>query len=212
MQQRMVLAVAMIGFALVATSCGAAAEKLSEEAAERALESASGGDVDLDISGDGDEFTVNVDSEDGTFSIGSDVELPSELQIPVPDGGSATSAGTQEGSAFASITYPIERYDELIAFYDNWTAGTGGEWDTSTTTFLDAPVVILMACDERAIGGPQIAAGIAGQNMNLAAMSLGLGFCWIGFKPTATTESKVPRITVRQIEKTTIYKLDCCTL
>lgn len=135
MQQRMVLAVAMIGFALVATSCGAAAEKLSEEAAERALESASGGDVDLDISGDGDEFTVNVDSEDGTFSIGSDVELPSELQIPVPDGGSATSAGTQEGSAFASITYPIERYDELIAFYDNWTAGTGGEWDTSTTTF-----------------------------------------------------------------------------
>jgi hypothetical protein len=135
MQQRMLLAVAMIGFALVATSCGAAAEKLSEEAAERALESASGGDVELDVSGDGDEFTVNVDSEDGTFSIGSDIELPSELQIPVPDGGSATTAGTQEGSAFASITYPIDRYDELVAFYDNWTAGTGGEWDTSTSTF-----------------------------------------------------------------------------
>jgi alkylation response protein AidB-like acyl-CoA dehydrogenase/nitroreductase/NAD-dependent dihydropyrimidine dehydrogenase PreA subunit len=47
--------------------------------------------------------------------------------------------------------------------------------------FLDAPLVILMACDDRAIGGPQIQAGIAGQNMNLAAMSLGLGFCWVGF-------------------------------
>ena len=134
MQRRIVLAAAMIGFALVATSCGAAAEKLSEEAAERAIESASGGDVELDVSGDGDEFTVNVDSEDGTFSIGSDVEIPSELQIPVPDGGSATSAGTQEGSVFASITYPIGRYKELVTFYDDWTSGTGDEWDTSTST------------------------------------------------------------------------------
>jgi alkylation response protein AidB-like acyl-CoA dehydrogenase/nitroreductase/NAD-dependent dihydropyrimidine dehydrogenase PreA subunit len=47
--------------------------------------------------------------------------------------------------------------------------------------FLGAPVVILVACDDRSIGGPQIQAGICGQNMNLAAMSLGLGFCWIGF-------------------------------
>jgi nitroreductase/NAD-dependent dihydropyrimidine dehydrogenase PreA subunit len=47
--------------------------------------------------------------------------------------------------------------------------------------FLNAPVVILVACDDRAIGGPQIAAGICGQNMNLAALSLGVGFCWVGF-------------------------------
>jgi alkylation response protein AidB-like acyl-CoA dehydrogenase/nitroreductase/NAD-dependent dihydropyrimidine dehydrogenase PreA subunit len=59
--------------------------------------------------------------------------------------------------------------------------GMGSITKKNAPTFLDAPVVILMACDERAIGGPQIAAGIAGQNMNLAAMSLGLGFCWIGF-------------------------------
>jgi hypothetical protein len=135
MQRRVVVAAVVIGFALVATSCGAAAEKLSEEAAERALESAGGGDVELDVSGDGDEFTVNVESEDGTFSVGSDVEIPSELQIPVPDGGSATTAGTQDGAVFVSLTYPIERYDELVAFYDDWTAGTGGEWDTSTSTF-----------------------------------------------------------------------------
>ncbi|MEW6267508.1 MAG: nitroreductase family protein [Thermodesulfobacteriota bacterium] len=48
-------------------------------------------------------------------------------------------------------------------------------------TFLNAPAVILIACDDRAIGGPQIQAGLAGQNMNLAALSLGLGFCWLGF-------------------------------
>ena len=135
MQRRILLAAATIGFAIVATSCGAAAEKLSEEAVERAIESGGGGDVELDVSGDGDEFTVNVESEDGTFSVGSDVEIPSELQIPVPGGGSATSAGTQDGAVFVSITYPTERYDELVAFYDNWTSGTGDEWDTSTATF-----------------------------------------------------------------------------
>jgi hypothetical protein len=135
MQRKTVLAAALIGFALVAASCGAAAEKLSEEAVERALESSGGGDVELDVSGDGDEFTVNVESEDGTFSVGSDVEIPSGLQIPVPDGGNATSAGTQDDDVYASIMYPIERYDELVAFYDNWTSGTGDEWDTSTATF-----------------------------------------------------------------------------
>ncbi|MCG6908717.1 MAG: nitroreductase family protein [Deltaproteobacteria bacterium] len=45
----------------------------------------------------------------------------------------------------------------------------------------DAPVLILVVCDKRSIGGPDIQAGICGQNMNLAAHSLGLGFCWIGF-------------------------------
>jgi alkylation response protein AidB-like acyl-CoA dehydrogenase/nitroreductase/NAD-dependent dihydropyrimidine dehydrogenase PreA subunit len=59
--------------------------------------------------------------------------------------------------------------------------GAGSITKKNSPTFLDAPVVILVACDDRAIGGPQIAAGICGQNMNLAAKSLGLGFCWIGF-------------------------------
>ena len=153
MQRRILLAAATIWFAIVATSCGAAAEKLSEEAVERAIESGGGGDVELDVSGDGDEFTVNVDSEEGTFSIGSDVEIPDELEIPVPEGGSATSAGTQEGSVFASITYPIERYDELVDFYDNWTSGTGDEWDTSTSTFdMDGQTQRSASWAETAVG------------------------------------------------------------
>jgi hypothetical protein len=59
--------------------------------------------------------------------------------------------------------------------------GCGAIARNNAPVFLDAPVVILMACDDRSIGGPQIQAGICGQNMNLAAMSLGLGFCWVGF-------------------------------
>jgi len=59
--------------------------------------------------------------------------------------------------------------------------GAGSIAQKAAPTFLNAPVVILVACDDRSIGGPQIQAGICGQNMNLAALSLGLGFCWVGF-------------------------------
>ena len=48
-------------------------------------------------------------------------------------------------------------------------------------TFLNAPVVILIAGDERAITGPEINVGICGQNMNLVANSLGIRACWVGF-------------------------------
>lgn len=46
--------------------------------------------------------------------------------------------------------------------------------------FLSAPVVIFIAGNDRMVG-PELQAGIAGQNMNLAAQSLGIGCCWSGF-------------------------------
>lgn len=46
---------------------------------------------------------------------------------------------------------------------------------------LDAPAVILLIADERAISGPQLNIGICGQNMNLVANSLGIKSCWSGF-------------------------------
>lgn len=67
-------------------------------------------------------------------------------------------------------------YDPRIAV-----GGLGSVARQVLPVFLKAPVVILIAIDERAIGGPEIAAGICGQNMNLVALSLGLGACWVGF-------------------------------
>jgi nitroreductase/NAD-dependent dihydropyrimidine dehydrogenase PreA subunit len=46
---------------------------------------------------------------------------------------------------------------------------------------LNAPCVILLAGDSRAISGPHLNIGIAGQNMNLVANSLGIKACWNGF-------------------------------
>jgi nitroreductase len=57
--------------------------------------------------------------------------------------------------------------------------------DGNLSLFHDAPTVILIFADERGIGFPTLDCGIAGQNMALAAHSMGLGTCWIGFPKLA---------------------------
>jgi nitroreductase len=47
--------------------------------------------------------------------------------------------------------------------------------------FHKAPTVILILVDKRGVGVPEIDVGVVGQNIVLAAQSLGLGTCWIGF-------------------------------
>jgi len=59
--------------------------------------------------------------------------------------------------------------------------GFGSVARRTLPVFLNAPVVILIAGDERASGGPEINVGICGQNMNLVANSLGIKACWVGF-------------------------------
>jgi len=46
---------------------------------------------------------------------------------------------------------------------------------------LNAPAIILLLADQRAIGNPHINMGICGQTMNLVANSLGIKACWSGF-------------------------------
>ncbi|MFX1574342.1 MAG: nitroreductase family protein [Promethearchaeota archaeon] len=46
---------------------------------------------------------------------------------------------------------------------------------------LNAPAIILLCADERAIISPQLNVGICGENMNLVANSLGIKACWSGF-------------------------------
>ncbi|MBI9077400.1 MAG: nitroreductase family protein [Desulfatibacillum sp.] len=51
--------------------------------------------------------------------------------------------------------------------------------DPAYDIFFGAPAVILLLADKRGIGSVEIDTGIAGQNMVLAAHSLGLGTCWV---------------------------------
>lgn len=56
---------------------------------------------------------------------------------------------------------------------------------------LNAPCVILLAADTRAISGPELSIGICGQNMNLVANSLGIKACWCGFLAGAANSPQV---------------------
>jgi len=47
-------------------------------------------------------------------------------------------------------------------------------------TYLGAPCVIFIGTNDE-LFAPDLHAGIAGQNMNIVAQSLGLGMCWSGF-------------------------------
>lgn len=115
--------------ALLAAACGG--EQISEQLAEQAI----GGNADVNISGDGDDFSISVESDEGSIELGSGASLPDGLTVPVPDGGDFTASFSGDNSAGASISYPGDRYEEIVAFYESWTAGTGDEWQTSTSTF-----------------------------------------------------------------------------
>jgi nitroreductase len=52
-----------------------------------------------------------------------------------------------------------------------------------------APTVIIILKDVRGVSSPDLDCGIAGQNMALAAHSMGLGTCWVGFSKLALEKS-----------------------
>jgi nitroreductase len=57
--------------------------------------------------------------------------------------------------------------------------------DGKLELFHKAPTVIIIFQDTRGVGMPALDCGIAGQNMVLAAHSMGLGTCWVGFTKIA---------------------------
>jgi hypothetical protein len=136
---------ALLGVLLViTTSCGSAAEQLTENAVENQL----GDDANVDI--DTDTGEVRIESDDGSAVFGGG-EIPDGLEIPVPDGGDVVSAfeGSNDGeSQFAvSIDYRDGDYEEIVAFYDDQ-IGTGdnifrsqvtGDGSTTSWSFQDHP-------------------------------------------------------------------------
>jgi hypothetical protein len=118
--------------AFVAASCGAAADKISEQAAQQAaeklIEAGTDGDVSVDISGDGEDASVKIETEDGSMSFGVGTEMPDGLTIPVPDGGTVQTAIASDDVVLASLYYDQGRYDEIVGFYEGWVSKDGGDW------------------------------------------------------------------------------------
>jgi hypothetical protein len=126
------LAVLMAVFSLFAAACGSASDKAAEQLAEELIEASSGGDVNVDISGDGDDVTIEMETEDGSVSIGVGTELPDELDIPVPDGGDVMTSFVSDDGISVSLSYANDRFGEIYGFYEDWTGSSGDEWDRQT--------------------------------------------------------------------------------
>jgi len=146
-----VLLISVAAFALLVAACSSASDTVAENLTEQLIESGVDGNVDVDVSGDGEDMTINIESEDGDVSmnvsgdgdeqtiemesedgsitIGAGSEIPESLTIPVPDGGDVTTSVEMEEGVMVVVTYPEGDYDAIVSFYDDWTAGSGDDFD-----------------------------------------------------------------------------------
>jgi hypothetical protein len=120
------MAIGFVALALVLTACQSAAETLTEQIAGQ-VDGVS--DVDIDL----DSGQISLETEDGAITIGGG-EMPDGFAIPAPDGYKVTSVFTNDESSSVSLAYPGADFDELVTFYDDWTAGQSSEWSKSTSS------------------------------------------------------------------------------
>jgi hypothetical protein len=84
-RRRALGAIAAAGLMLATSGCGAIAEKITEEGAERIIESETGENVEIDLNGEGG---ISVQSDDGESVFRVVTEIPAEWpnSVPRPDG------------------------------------------------------------------------------------------------------------------------------
>jgi len=126
--KKLVLVVSVL--ALAVSACQAASEQLTEQILEQQ-------DGVSDVEFDADTGQVSLETDEGSISIGGG-EVPSGFAVPFPDGYAVASVFDTDADAAVSVTYPSDRYDELVTFYDDWTSGQSGEWNRAANTFDSA--------------------------------------------------------------------------
>ncbi len=124
---RLVLIAAL---ALVAAACGSVAERVVENAVEN-----NAGIENVEIDQDSGEISIEFDDEDGSGSLTfGGGEIPDGFPIPLPDGGQVVAVIEQGDFQTVSLTYPGDRYDDVVEFFQEWADGLPGQTDVSTST------------------------------------------------------------------------------
>jgi len=116
------IALIVSALALVLAACQSASEVLTEQLLEQTE-----GVQNVELNPETGEFKIETD--EGSISVGSG-EIPDGFPIPVPDGGDVVSNVTVGNQVGLTVLYPMDRYDGLVVFYDDWTAQQPGEWMT----------------------------------------------------------------------------------
>lgn len=149
--RRLITIVAVPAAALLLTACSTDSllESAVEEGIERAAE-ASGddvGDVELDL--DGEDGTFSIETDDGSLSFGGSSELPEDFpdDLPLPGDFEAQSVQefSSEGEQVVAVQGTVEGYQQVVEFYEaelpaaGWeitgtsSSGTGGTGTTQLT-------------------------------------------------------------------------------
>ncbi len=116
------------------------------------------------------------------FVVVTDKSLIKELEDAIVGMSSGLATVMQDDEQIKTVVAPMYEANPNPGAYDTRVQGGIAAVGARTLpVFLNAPVVIFIAGDERAIGGRELATGICGQNMNLVANSLGIKSCWVGF-------------------------------
>jgi hypothetical protein len=123
---RTIILLAVTALAFAACSGGDLAEEIIES---------QDGVGDVEISENNGSVVIEVEDEegDGSAVIGGG-EVPADFPIPVPDGGDVAAVFTQGSDATVTLTYPASEYDSLVATYQDFVDGTGGEVNTFSSS------------------------------------------------------------------------------
>ena len=118
---------AIAALALATSACSA--EDVAESAAEKAMEQAGGGDVDIDSDGG----TISMSSSEGTVQMGSGGSLPDAFpdDMPLPEGDyEVVSSFSQEGGDGIELQAALQveaSVDELADYFEQALPDSGWE-------------------------------------------------------------------------------------
>lgn len=134
--KRVIGAAVLGGMLLVGAGCGKAADKAAERISEEAIEEGiDGSNVDID-----DDGNVDIETEDGSISTGTDLPDDWPEDVPVMEGAvvQGSYSSSSNGETIHTASFSTDRsVDEVLDFYKDeladWTVDTDQTGDFNGT-------------------------------------------------------------------------------
>lgn len=106
---------------VAATMLTLAACSPGEDLAEKIIESQDGVD---DVEIDSDSGEVNIESDEGSFTVGGG-QVPGGFPVDVPSGGDVIAQSQSDQLTTLVMEFVGGDYDEIEAFYEDWASKSG---------------------------------------------------------------------------------------
>lgn len=164
----------LTGILVVTAGCQSVAENVSERVVEEVAEAAADEGVEIDLDTDG-EGGLTVETDEGTFQVGGNTELPDGFpsSLPIPGDASVTSSMSQSTESGDSIFVQLSTqtpFDELEA--DTIQGLEDGGWEITDTTRTDSAELrsVLLVITGEGYEGNVSLSSIGGQVMMAVAL------------------------------------------